>query len=85
MLIENFLYDNYDLVYGLKMLAAQKEEVLEGNYSLFDSENPRAHQEQLNSLSALNKLVINTILADMQKCRNYLNDNYGTLLDNLEP
>lgn len=84
MLIEDFLYDNYDLVYGLKMIAAQREEVEEGSYSLFDGENPRAHREQLSSLHALNKLVVNTVLADMQKCRNYLNNNYGKLIDNGE-
>ncbi len=85
MLIENFLYDNYDLVYGLKMIAAQREDVLEGNYSLFDSENPNAHKEQLNSLDTLNKLVVNTVLADMKKCRNYLINNYGQLLEDDEP
>lgn len=84
MLIEDFLYDNYDLVYGLKMIAAQRKEVEEGNYSLFDHENPRAHKEQLNSLDSLNKLVVNTILKNMQKCRNYLNNNYGKLIDNDE-
>lgn len=31
MLIEDFLYDNYDLVYGLKMIAAQREGVEEGD------------------------------------------------------
>lgn len=85
MLIENFLYDNYDLVYGLKMIAAQREDVLEGNYSLFDSENPDAQKEQLNSLDTLNKLVVNTVLADMKKCRNYLINNYGQLLEDDEP
>ena len=84
MLIEDFLYDNYDLIYGLKMIAAQREEVLEGNYSLLDSENPDAQKEQLNSLDAINKLVINEVLAQMKKCRNYRVNNYGELLDNKE-
>lgn len=85
MLIENFLFDNYDLVYGLKMIAAQREGVEEGDYKLLDSENPRAYKEQMRSLDSLNNLVINTVLVNMQKCHKYLNDNYSTLLDNLEP
>jgi len=80
MLIENFLYDNYALVYALKMIAEQREEVLEGNYSLFDSENPNAHREQLESLNSVNKLVVNTVLGNMQTCRNYLNNNYAKLI-----
>lgn len=79
MLIEDFIHENYDFVYGLKMVAAQREEVMEGRYKLFDSENPRAHKEQLKSLDTINELVINTVVGNMQKCRNYLNDNYGTL------
>lgn len=80
MLIENFLYDNYALVYALKMIAEQREEVLEGHYSLFDSANPNAHSDQLESLNSVNKLVVNTVLCNMQACRNYLNDNYGKLV-----
>lgn len=84
MLIEDFLYDNYDFVYDLKMIAAQREEVLEGSYSLFDSENPHAYNDQLESLNAINKLVVNKVLCNMQKCRNYLNDNYSRLIKNDE-
>ncbi len=51
MLIEDFIYDNYDLIYGLKMISAQKASVIEGNYSLFDTDNPKAHKDTRDELA----------------------------------
>lgn len=73
---EEFLVKNYDLVYALKMIDAQREEVLQGDYAFFDSENKFAHHDQLNSLQAISILVIDTIINNIREYQKYL-DNKG--------
>lgn len=77
MYAEKFFIENYDLVYALKMIDAQREQVLQGDYDLFDSENKFAHYDQLNSLQAMNILVIDKVLNNIRKYQNYLDNENG--------
>lgn len=77
MIIEDFLLDNYDLVYGLKMIAEKMEDTFLDRNDF----SKRELELDMNALFCMHFLITNTLLERMKECQEMIDDEYAKLLN----
>lgn len=77
MMMEDFLCENYDLIYGLKIIGEEME------YRFLDRYGVERRELELgmNALYRMHELIVDTLLERMNKYQKTIDEHYGEVLE----